>query len=70
MVTVTGPEMLLTRSQAAEVAHVSKERVRAWERRGHLERHGLNEHGDPVYLALDVAKTAHKLHGWTRTGAA
>lgn len=70
MVTVTGPDMLLTRTEAAEVAQVSKERIRDWERRGHLERAGLNEQGLPVYRALDVAKTQHKLRGWTRSQAA
>lgn len=69
MVTVTGPEMLLTRSEAAEVAEVSRERIRAWERNGHLERAGLNEEGLPVYRAVDVAKAKHKLRGFTRVAA-
>ena len=70
MGTVTDPDMLLTRAEAAEVAHVSKERVRAWERNGHLEREGLNDDGQPVYKALEVAKVAHKLRGFTRVSAA
>lgn len=70
MVIVTGPDMLLTRTQAAEVARVSKERIRGWERAGHLERAGLNEDGQPVYQALDLAKAAHKLEGFTRLAAA
>lgn len=65
---VTGPEMLLTRREAAEVAGVSVERIRTWERRHHLERAGLNENGDPVYQALDVAKAAHRLRQYTRVG--
>jgi hypothetical protein len=70
VVTITGPDMLLTRSEAAEVARVSKERVRAWERNGHLERVGLNATGMPVYKAVDVAKVAHKLRGYTRVSTA
>lgn len=70
MVIVTGPEMLLTRAQVAEVAGVAKERVRGWERAGHLERAGLNEKGEPVYTALDAAKVARKLEGHTRLAAA
>jgi hypothetical protein len=74
MVTVTGPETLLTRAEAAEVAGalipgITAERIRAWERNGHLERAGLNEAGLPVYTALDVAKAAHKLRGYTRIAA-
>ena len=70
MVTITGPDMLLTRPEAAEVAQVSKERIRGWERAGHLERAGLNERGEPVYTALAVAKVQHRMHGWTRIAAA
>lgn len=70
MVVITGPEMLLTRAQAAEVAGVAPERVRGWERRGWLERAGLNEDGLPVYKALDVAKAKHKFDGFTRASAA
>lgn len=70
MVTITGPDMLLTRPEAAEVAQVSKERIRGWERGGHLERAGLNERGEPVYTALAVAKVQHKMYGWTRVLAA
>jgi DNA-binding transcriptional MerR regulator len=69
MVTVSGPEMLLTRREAAEVARVTPERIRTWERTGHLERAGLNEDGQPVYTALDVAKCQHKLHRYTRVAA-
>lgn len=66
---ITGPEMLLTRQEAAEVAHVDVERIRTWERRGHLERTGLNEAGQPVYTALAVAKAEHKLRAFTRVAA-
>jgi DNA-binding transcriptional MerR regulator len=69
VVTVTGPGMLLTRQEAALVAGVSVERVRTWERRGHLERAGVNEGGQPVYQAVDVAKAQHKLRNWTRVAA-
>ena len=69
MVTVTGPDMLLTRAEAAEVARVNVERIRGWERNGHLEREGLNEDGQPVYKAVEVAKTQYKLRGWTRVAA-
>lgn len=69
MVTVTGPEMLLTRAEAAEVAQVTRERIRTWERTGHLDRAGLDEHGRPVYRALDVAKAEHRLRGYTRVAA-
>ena len=76
MITVTDPDMLLTRAESAEVAsaafgaEVSAERIRTWERRGHLEREGLNEEGQPVYKAVEVAKAAHKLRGFTRVSAA
>jgi DNA-binding transcriptional MerR regulator len=70
VVTITGPGMLLTRSEAAEVARVSKERIRAWERNGHLERAGLNEAGQPVYEAVAVAKAQRKLDRFTRVSAA
>ncbi len=63
LVVITGPEMLLTRREAAEVASVDIERLRQWERRGHLERAGLNERGWPVYRALDVAKCKHRFAG-------
>ena len=62
--------MLLTRAQAAEVAGVSVERIRTWERRKHLDRAGLDENGCPVYRALDVAKARHKFQGYTRSEAA
>ena len=70
LLTITGPDMLLTRAEAAMVAGVSVERIRTWERRGHLEREGLNEAGQTVYTALGVAKAKHKLDGYTRTSAA
>lgn len=70
LVTVTGPDMLLTRAEAAEVARVDKERIRTWERRGHLERAGLNDDGEPVYEAVAVAKAQHKLRRFTRAEAA
>lgn len=66
---ITGPEMLLTRAEAAEVARVDVERIRTWERRGHLERAGLNEDHQPVYTALAVAKAEYKLRGFTRVAA-
>jgi DNA-binding transcriptional MerR regulator len=69
VVTITGPDMLLTRAEAAEVARVSVERIRTWERREHLERAGLNEDGQPVYKAVDVAKAQYKLRGFTRIAA-
>ncbi len=58
--------MLLTTAQAAEVAGVKIDRVRKWDRRGHLERAGLNERGWPVYRALDVAKCKHRFQGCAR----
>jgi len=70
MLTIAGPNMLLTRAEAAEVAEVSVERIRTWERRKHLERAGLNEDGQPVYKAVDVAKARHKMRGYTRASAA
>ena len=66
MVVITSPDMLLTRAEAAEVADVPVERLRTWERRGHLERAGLNEQGWPVYRALDVAKAKHRFQGLGR----
>jgi MerR HTH family regulatory protein len=69
VVVVTSPDMLLTSSQAAEVAGVTKKRILQWDRRGHLERAGLNEHGWPVYRALDVAKCKQKFHGYARNEA-
>jgi len=56
VVTITGPETLLTTRQAAEICQVRVDTVRKWVRRGHLERVGLDENGWPVYLAVDVAK--------------
>lgn len=64
LVVITNPEMLLTRAEAAEVAGVTAERVRMWERRGHLERAGLDERGWPLYRALDVAKCQRKFAGY------
>lgn len=69
-VVITSPDMLLTVPQAAEVAGVKPDRVRKWDRRGHLERAGLNEQGWPLYRALDVAKCKHKFHGYARDEAA
>jgi hypothetical protein len=66
LVVITSPDMLLTRPQAAEVAGVDTERIRTWERRGHLERAGLDEHGWPLYRALDVAKCKHRFQGLGR----
>ncbi len=66
MVVITSPEMLLTRAEAAEVAGETAERVRIWERRGHLERAGLNEQGWPLYRALEVAKCKHRFQGHGR----
>ena len=62
--------MLLTTTEAAEVAGVKPDRIRKWDRRGHLERAGLNERGWPLYKALDVAKVKHKFHGCARDEAA
>lgn len=70
MVTITGPFMHLNRAEAAEVADVSVERIRTWERRGHLERAGLNEAGQPVYEAVAVARAKAKLDGYTRVSTA
>jgi len=64
LVVVTSPEMLLTRREAAEVADVDIERLRQWERRGYLDRAGLNDKGWPVYRALDVAKCKHRFAGF------
>lgn len=69
MVVISSPDMLLTSSQAAEVAGVTKKRVLQWDSRGHLERAGLNEKGWPVYRALDVAKCQHKFYGYARNEA-
>ena len=66
MVVITSPDMLLTRAQAAEVADVNTERLRQWERRGHLERAGLDERGWPLYRALDVAKCKRRFQGCAR----
>jgi hypothetical protein len=66
LVVITSPDMLLTRREAAEVADVDLERLRQWERRGHLERAGLNDRGWPVYRALDVAKCKHRFQGYGR----
>jgi len=66
VVVITSPDMLLTVPQAAEVAGVKPDRIRKWDRRGHLERAGLNERGWPVYRALDVAKCKHRFQGYAR----
>jgi DNA-binding transcriptional MerR regulator len=56
MVTITGPDMLVTTREAAELCRVKIDTVRKWVRRGHLDRAGLDENGWPVYRAVDVAK--------------
>ena len=66
MVVITSPDMLLTRAEACEVADVDKERLRQWERRGHLERAGISERGQVLYHALDVAKCKHRFQGLGR----
>jgi DNA-binding transcriptional MerR regulator len=66
LVVITSPDMLLTRAQAAEVAGVSVERIRTWERRKHLERAGVDENGWPLYRAVDVAKCKHRFQGLGR----
>ena len=66
LVVITSPDMLLTRAEAAEVAGVDIERFRNWERRGHIERAGLNEKGWPLFRALDVAKCKHRFQGYAR----
>jgi hypothetical protein len=55
--------MLLTTAQAAEVAGVKIDRVRKWNRRGYLDRAGLDERGWPLYRALDVAKCQYRFAG-------
>ena len=70
LVVITSPDMLLTTAQAAEVAGVKIDRVRKWNRRGYLERAGLDERGWPLYRALDVAKCKHRFHGYARDEAA
>jgi hypothetical protein len=70
MVVITSPDMLLTTAQAAEVAGVKIDRIRKWNRRGHLERAGLNEQGWPLYRAVDVAKAKHRFYGYARDEAA
>jgi hypothetical protein len=66
VVVITSPDMLLTVTQAAEVAGVKADRIRKWDRRGHLDRAGLNEKGWPLYRALDVAKAKHRFQGYAR----
>jgi hypothetical protein len=66
LVVITSPDMLLTRTEACEVADVDRERFRQWERRGHIERAGLNERGWPVYRALDVAICKRRFQGCGR----
>lgn len=68
MVVITSPDMLLTAPEAAEVAGVKIGRIRTWDRRGHLERAGLNERGWPLYKALDVAKCKHRFREYDRPG--
>jgi DNA-binding transcriptional MerR regulator len=70
LVIVTNPDMLLTVPEAAEVAGVKPDRIRKWDRRGHLERAGLNDKGWPLYRALDVAKCKYRFHGYARNEAA
>jgi predicted site-specific integrase-resolvase len=67
---VTGPDMLVTAREAAELARVKIDTVRKWVRRGHLERAGLNEQGWPVYRAVDVAKAEYKTRERARRIAA
>jgi DNA-binding transcriptional MerR regulator len=50
---------LWTARQAAEEAHVSTSTIRSWVRRGHLEAADVDEHGWPLYRALDVIKAEH-----------
>lgn len=70
VVVITSADMLLTSAQAAEVAGVTKKRVLQWDRRGHLERAGLDEQGRALYRALDVAKCQRRFHGYARNEAA
>ena len=63
VVVITSPDMLLTVAEAAEVAGVKPDRIRKWDRRGHLDRAGLNEQGWALYRALDVAKCQHRFAG-------
>lgn len=62
---VTG-QMLLTRAEAAAACGVSVERIRSWERRQHLKRAGINEDGQAVYRAVEVAKAQHRTRSFTR----
>ncbi len=64
LVVITSPDMLLSTAQAAEVAGVKIDRIRKWNRRGHLDRAGLDERGWPLYRALDVAKCQHRFAGY------
>ena len=66
---VTGPDMLVTTREAAELACVKMDTVRKWVRRGHLERAGLDENGWPVDRAVDVAKAEYKTRERARRAA-
>jgi hypothetical protein len=70
LVVITSPDMLLTRREACEVADVTRERFKQWERRGHIERAGLDERGWPLYRAVDVAKCKHRFREYDRAEAA
>jgi DNA-binding transcriptional MerR regulator len=48
--------MLWTTRDAAQHAGVSTATIRSWVHRGHLVSTGDDEHGYPLYRALDVIK--------------
>ena len=60
MLTVSGPDMMVTTREAAGLCRVKIDTVRKWVRRGHLEVAGLNEVGWPMYRVVDVAKAEYK----------
>ncbi len=47
---------LWTAREAAREAQVTATTIRSWVRRGHLEAAATDEHGWPLYRALDVIK--------------